>query len=215
MELRLLTPPARRQLSIGRWLFTTTCLRVIALTLTLASQSLAQERLEILPLRPFNVDIALLQAFTPNNREITLQAGFTALRYGDFEIGTTYQYFGKSSSDVKADVHSIYANPRWNNFLDILDFPSGKPINRMLRHILFGPLEDRAVPYVGLIGGAVVAGPGTRVPTYLYGADVGVRFPVGHSIALEFTLGYFIYGLDFEGPGSNERQLLFTTGFFF
>ena len=188
---------------------------VSALTLTLASQSLAQERLEILPLRPFNVDIALRQAFTPNDREITLQAGFTALRYGDIEIGATYQYFGKSSNEVKADVHSIYVNPRWNNFLDILDFPSGKPINRMLRHILFGPLEDRAVPYIGLIGGAVVAGPGTRVPTYLYGADVGVRFPVGHSIALEFTLGYFIYGLDFEGPGSNERQLLFTTGFFF
>lgn len=183
--------------------------------MTLASQSFAEERLETLPLRPFNVDIALRQAFTPNDREITLQAGFTALRYGNFEIGATYQYFGKSSNEVKADVHSIYANPRWNNFLDILDFPSGNPINRMLRHILFGPLEDRAVPYIGLIGGAVVAGPGSRAPTYLYGADVGVRFPVGHSIALEFTLGYFIYGLDFEGPGSNERQLLFTTGFFF
>ncbi|HKT35837.1 MAG TPA: hypothetical protein VJR03_13505 [Nitrospira sp.] len=186
-----------------------------AVLLTSASPSLAQERLEFLPLRPFNVDIALRQAFTPNDREIALQAGFTALRYGNFEIGATYQYFGQSSKDVKADVHSIYANPRWNNFVDILDFPSGKPINRMLRHILFGPLEDRAVPYIGLIGGAVVAGPGTRVPTYVYGADVGVRFPVGHSIALEFTLGYFIYGLDFEGSGSNERQLLFTTGFFF
>jgi hypothetical protein len=197
-----------RWLSAGSWL-------LLAMLSVHTSETFGQERLEILPLRPFNVDIALRQAFTPNDREIALQAGFTALRYGNFEVGTTYQYFGLTSSTVKADVHSIYVNPRWNNFLDILDFPSGKPINRMLRHILFGPLEDRAVPYVGLIGGAVVSGPGTRAPTYLYGADLGVRFPVGHSIALEFTLGYFIYGLDFEGPGSNERQLLFTTGFFF
>lgn len=208
----------RANVTIGgrvcRWLGAGSWLLLAMLSLD-TSVTFGQERLEILPLRPFKVDIALRQAFTPNDREIALQAGFTALRYGNFEVGTTYQYFGLTSSTVKADVHSIYANPRWNNFLDILDFPSGKPINRMLRHILFGPLEDRAVPYVGLIGGAVVSGPGTRAPTYLYGADLGVRFPVGHSIALEFTLGYFIYGLDFEGPGSNERQLLFTTGFFF
>lgn len=33
------------------------------------------------------------------------------------------------------------------------------------------------------------------------GPDVGVRFPVGHSISLELTLGYFVYGIDFEGQG--------------
>ncbi|HZH49081.1 MAG TPA: hypothetical protein VFD86_04860, partial [Nitrospira sp.] len=126
----------------------------------LPSHALAQERLEILPLRPFNIDIALRQAFTPNGREVGLQAGLTALTYGNFEVGATYQYFGFASNDQKADLHSVYANPRWNNFLDVLDFPSGKPINRMLRHLLFGPLEDRAVPFVGLIGGAVLAGPG-------------------------------------------------------
>ncbi len=182
---------------------------------TLPSQARAQERLEILPLRPFNIDIALRQAFTPNGREVGLQAGLTALTYGNFEVGATYQYFGFASNDLKADLHSVYANPRWNNFLDVLDFPSGKPINRMLRHLLFGPLEDRAVPFVGLIGGAVLSGPGKSAPTYLYGADIGVRFPVGHSISLEFTLGYFVYGLNFEGQGGNEQQLLFTTGFFF
>jgi hypothetical protein len=181
----------------------------------MASQSVAQDRLEILPIRPFNIDIALRQAFSPNDREIALQAGLTALTYGNFEIMTTYQYFSLASSSTKAEVHSVYANPRWNNFLDILDFPADKPINRMLRHVLFGPLEDRAVPFVGVIGGSVVAGPGNRAPTYLYGADFGVRFPVGHSIALEFTLGYFIYGLNFDGVGSNEKQLLFTTGVFF
>jgi hypothetical protein len=200
---------------ICRWLVTKSWVLVPLLWLSIPSPSLAQQRLEILPLRPFNVDIALRQAFSPSDREIALQAGLTALSYGNFEVGTTYQYFSIASSTVKADVHSIYANPRWNNFLDVLDFPSGKPINRLLRHLLFGPLEDRAVPFVGLIGGAVVAGPGGRAPAYLYGADVGVRFPVGHSIALEFTLGYFVYGLDFDGQGSNERQLLFTTGFFF
>ncbi len=215
LERSLLTAPTPDHPSIRRWLPKTKWLLLTALSLTIASQSFAQERLEILPLRPFNVDIALRQAFTPNDREIAIQAGVTALTYGNFEVGATYQYFSLSSNEVKTDVHSIYANPRWNNFLDILDFPTGMPINRLLRHILFGPLEDRAVPFVGIIGGAVVAGPGSRVPTYLYGADVGVRFPVGHSIALEFTLGYFVYGVNFEGQGNNEQQLLFTTGFFF
>lgn len=180
------------------------------------SGAMGQEaRLEVFPLRPFNVDIALRQAFTPNGREVGVQAGLTALRYGNFEVGATYQYFGFASREQKADLHSVYVNPRWNNFLDILDFPSGMPINRLLRHLLFGALEDRAVPFVGLLGGAVLTGPGNRAPSYLYGADIGVRFPVGHSISLEFTLGYFVYGVDFEGQGGNEQQLLFTTGFLF
>lgn len=174
-----------------------------------------ERRLQVLPLRPFNVDITLRQTFTPSGHEVGLQAGFTALSYGNFEVGATYQYFGFASSDLNANVHSVYLNPRWNNFLDILDFPSGMPINRVLRHLLFGPLEDRAVPFVGVIGGAVVAGPGNKAPTYLYGADLGVRFPVGHGIALEVTFGYFVYGLDFEGTGGNERQMLFTTGVLF
>lgn len=174
-----------------------------------------ERRLAVLPLRPFNVDITLRQTFTPNGHEVGLQAGFTALSYGNFEVGATYQYFGFASKELTADVHSIYLNPRWNNFLDILDFPSGRPINRTLRHLLFGPLEDRAVPFVGLVGGTVVAGPGNKAPTYLYGGDLGVRFPVGHGIALEVTFGYFVYGLDFEGTGGNEQQMLFTTGVLF
>jgi len=174
-----------------------------------------EARLQVLPLRPFNVDITLRQGFTPNNHEVGLQAGFTALSFGNYEVGVVYQYFGLLSSDLNANIHSFYLNPRWNNFLDILDFPSEWPINRILRHLLFGPLEDRAVPFVGLIGGVVVAGPGNKVPTYVTGGDVGVRFPVGHGIALEITLGYFIYGLDFEGIGGNEQQLLFTTGVLF
>jgi hypothetical protein len=183
----------------------------------LPSGAMGQEaRLELLPLRPYNVDITFRQTFTPNGHEIGLQAGFTALSYGNFEMGAVYQYFGFASKETNAVVNSVYLNPRWNNFLDILDFPSEWPINRLLRHMLFGPLEDRAVPFVGLIGGTVLSGPGNRAPSYLYGADVGVRFPVGHSISLEFTLGYFVYGVDFEGQGgNNEQQLLFITGLIF
>jgi hypothetical protein len=137
-----------------------------------------------------------------------VQAGLTALRYGNFEVGATYQYFAFSSREQKAELHSVYLNPRWNNFLDTLDFPSGNPINRLLRHLLFGPLEDWAVPFVGLLGGAVLTGPGNRAPSYLYGADVGARFPVGHSISLAIILGYFVYGVNFEGQGGRASIAL-------
>lgn len=174
-----------------------------------------EARLQVLPFRPFNVDFAMRQTFTPNGRELALQAGFTALAYGNFEVGTTYQYFEFNSPDQHANIHSVYLNPRWNNFIDILDFPSGSPISRTLRHLLFGPLEDRAVPFVGAIGGLVVSGPGNKVPTYVTGADIGVRFPVGHGFALEVQFAYFVYGLDFEGTSGNEQQLLFITGVLF
>ena len=176
----------------------------------------AQEaRLEALPLRPFSVDLAFRQSFTPHGREVGLQAGVTALHYGNLEVRTIYQYFGFATKERHADVHSVYVNPRWNNFLDILDFPAKMPINRLLRHLLFGPLEDRAVPYVGAVGGSALTGPGDRPPTYLYGGQAGVRFPVSHSVSLDLSLWYFAYGVNFEGHGSQERQLLFTTGFVF
>jgi len=195
---------ARAWLLIGTWF------------LLMPFGAMSQEaRFDVLPLRPFNIDIAFRQAFTPNSREVGLQAGFTALRYGNFEVGATYQYFGFVSQEENGDFHSVYLNPRWNNFLDILDFPSGAPINRLLRHLLFGPLEDRAVPFIGLIGGSVLTGPGNRAPSYLYGGDIGVRFPVGYGFSLEMTLGYFVYGVDFEKDSGDERQMLFTTGFVF
>ena len=62
---------------------------------------------------------------------------------------------------------------RWNNFIDILDFPKHKPISRMIRHMLFGPLEDRAVPYVGMLAGGVLPGPGNHAPGHLIGGQVG------------------------------------------
>ena len=185
-------------------------------TLLIPVDATGQEaRLEVFPLRPFSFDLAVRQTFTPNGREIGLQAGLTVLRYGNLEVRTTYQYFGFASTELKADLNSLYVNPRWNNFLDILDFPSGAPLNRLLRHLLFGPLEDRAIPYIGVLGGAVLTGPGNRAPTYMYGGQVGVRFPVAHSVSLDLSLWYFGYGVDFEGQGGHEQQLLFTTGFVF
>ena len=206
----------------GRWgprlpgAVSTVVLLVGLFSLFLPMAATGQEaRLQVLPLRPFYVDFAMRQTFTPNGRDLAFQAGFTALTYGNLEVGATYQYFGFDSTDQHANIHSVYLNPRWNNFIDILDFPSGSPISRTLRHLLFGPLEDRAVPFVGAIGGVVVAGPGNKAPAYLTGANLGVRFPVGHSFALELEFAYFVYGLDFEGTSGNEQQLLFITGILF
>ena len=172
-------------------------------------------RLEILPVRPFGIDLAFRQSFTPNGRELGLQASLTALHYRDFEVRATYQYFGFASHERHADVHSLYLNPRWNNFLDILDFPKSRPINRLLRHVLFGPLEDRAIPYIGAVVGSALTGPDDRAPSYLLGGQAGVRFPVAHSVSLDLALWYFAYGVSFDEHGERERQLLFTTGFVF
>ena len=172
-------------------------------------------RFELLPLRPFGVDLALRQSFTPHGREIGLQVGLTALHYANLEVRANYQYFGFAAPGHHTNVHSLYLNPRWNNFLDVLDFPSGKPLSQLLRHLLFGPLQDRAVPYVGGVLGSALTGAGNQTPTYLYGGQVGVRFPVAHSVSLDISLWFFAYGAKFEEHADPERQLLFTTGFVF
>jgi hypothetical protein len=170
--------------------------------------------LQLLPIRPFSFDVALRQqTFAPDDREITIQAGITALRYGNLEVRTTYQFFSIHTQDFKSDQHSVYVNPRWNNFIDILDFPKGRPINRLIRHLLFGPLEDRAVPYLGLLGGGVMPGTGHSAPGHLYGGQVGVRFPVAGGISLDLGLQYTQYGIDFRGEGGQSQQWLFLTGF--
>ena len=58
----------------------------------LASPALAQDALlEWLPIRPFNFDVTFSQrTFAPENRVIGVQAGITALRYGDIEVRTMY-----------------------------------------------------------------------------------------------------------------------------
>jgi len=183
--------------------------------LVIPARATGQEAiLQLLPIRPFSFDVALRQqTFAPDDREITIQAGITALRYGNLEVRTTYQFFSVHEQGFKTDQHSVYVNPRWNNFIDILDFPKGLPINRLIRHVLFGPLEDRAVPYLGLLGGGVMPGPGHSAPGYLYGGQIGVRFPVAGGISLDLGLQYTQYGIDFRGEGGQSQQWLFLTGF--
>lgn len=191
----------------------------IGLFLLLSAVSLcdlasAQEAvLEAFPLRPFNFDVALRQqSFAPSDREITLQAGLTALRYGDGEVRIGYQYFSVHTDDFKTDQHAFFLNPRWNNVLDLLDFPKSMPLNRILRHLLFGPLEDRAVPYVGALLGSVVAAQGRTTPGLLYGGQAGVRFPVARGISLDLSLQYTQYDVNFRGESGQSQQWLFLTG---
>jgi len=174
----------------------------------------AQEAvLEAFPLRPFNFDVALRQqSFAPNDREITLQAGLTALRYGDGEVRLGYQFFSIHTEDFKTDQHALFVNPRWNNVLDLLDFPKSMPLNHLLRHLLFGPLEDRAVPYVGALLGSVVSAQGRTSPGLLYGGQAGVRFPVARGISLDLSLQYTQYDVTFRGESGQSQQWLFLTG---
>lgn len=180
----------------------------------LASPVTAQDALlEWLPIRPFNFDVAFSQrTFAPDNRVMGVQAGFTALRYGDLEVRTMYQYYSNHTLTFQTDQNSLYLNPRWNNFIDILDFPTGKPISRMIRHLLFGPLEDRAVPYLGLLGGATLPGPGNTWPGHLIGGQVGVRFPIARGVSIDTALQYAQYGIDFQGTAGQTQQWLITTG---
>lgn len=180
----------------------------------LASPVMADDTLlEWFPIRPFNFDVTFSQrTFAPNNRVIGAQAGITALRYGDLEVRTMYQYYSNHTPTFKTDQHSLYLNPRWNNFIDILDFPKGAPISRTIRHVLFGPLEDRAVPYLGLLGGATLPGPGNTWPGHLIGGQVGVRFPIARGVSFDMALQYTQYGIDFQGTAGQTQQWLITTG---
>lgn len=190
-------------------------LGAIALALFDPLPATAQEALlEILPIRPFNFDVALRQqTFAPNDREVTLQAGITALRYGDGEIRAGYQYFSIHTDDFKTDQHALFLNPRWNNVLDLLNFPASMPISRMLKHLFFGPLEDRAVPYVGALLGTVISGQGRTSPGLLYGGQTGVRFPVARGISLDLSLQFTQYDVNFRGESGQSQQWLFLTGF--
>lgn len=187
----------------------------ITLTLLLPLPAQAQEALlEMLPLRPFNFDVALRQqSFAPNDREVTLQAGLTALRYGDGEVRVGYQYFSIHTDDFHTDQHALFLNPRWNNALDLLEFPASMPIGRILKHLFFGPLEDRAVPYVGALLGTVISGQGRTEPGLLYGGQTGVRFPVARGISLDLSLQYTQYDVHFRGESGQSQQWLFLTGF--
>ena len=168
---------------------------------------------DFFPLRPFNFDVSFNQrSFAPDTRVIAAQAGLTAFRYGNLEVRTVYQYYSQHTPTFITDQNSLYVNPRWNNFIDILDFPKGKPINRMIRHILFGPLEDRVVPYLGVLAGGTIPGRDSNSPGYLYGGQVGVRFPIARGFSIDLGLQYMRLEIDFKGASDLSEQWLFTTG---
>jgi hypothetical protein len=168
---------------------------------------------EFFPLRPFNFDVSFNQrTFAPQTRVLAVQAGLTAFRYGLLEVRTVYQYYSHHTPTFTTDQHSLYMNPRWNNFIDLLDFPRNKPINRIIRHVLFGPLEDRAVPYVGALVGGTMPGRGANSPGYLYGGQVGVRFPVARGFSVDMGLQYSRFEIDFKNKSDLSEQWLFTIG---
>jgi hypothetical protein len=168
---------------------------------------------EFFPIRPISFDVSFNQrTFAPELRLIAAQAGLTAFRYADLEVRTVYQYYSQHTPTFITDQNSLYLNPRWNNFIDILDFPKDYPINRMIRHVLFGPLEDRAVPYLGALIGGTIPGRDSNSPGYLYGGQVGVRFPVARGFSVDMGLQYIRLELDFKGRSDLSEQWLFTTG---
>lgn len=189
-------------------------LSAVCLLSVLSTAARAQEvRMDWFPIRPLNFDVALRQqTFAPSDREVTVQAGLTVLHAANLELRAIYQFFSVHTQDFKTDQHAVFLNPRWNNFIDILDFPKGKPINRVIRHVIFGPLESRAVPYVGVLGGALVPGPAHTGPGHLYGGQVGVRFPVARGLALDLGLQYSRYAVSFRGEGREAQQWVFLTG---
>ena len=187
---------------------------IIILSTASPSNAIAIESIpEFFPLRPFSFDFSFNQrSFAPDTRVIALQAGLTAFRYANLEVRTVYQYYSQHTPTFITDQNSLYLNPRWNNFIDILDFPTGRPINRMIRHILFGPLEDRAVPYLGALAGGTMPGRDGNSPGYLYGGQVGVRFPIGRELSLDVGLQYMRLEIDFKGTSDLSEQWLLTTG---
>lgn len=179
--------------------------RLPALILSLCVTCLAQDvsaqerRLDLFPVWPISLDaIVRSQTFAPKERVLEGQIGMTALRYGDLEARMTYRLFNSRSAEFNTTQHTIFANPRWNNFIDVLDWPANRPFNRTLRRFLFGPLQDQVVPYVGVLGGMVLPGPSHDVPGLFYGGNVGLRFLLTGGASLDVSLEYNRYELQFE-----------------
>jgi len=187
---------------------------IIIFVTAFPSHAVAVESIpEFFPLRPFSFDVSFNErSFAPETRVIAAQAGLTAFRYDNFEVRTVYQYYSQHTPTFTTDQNSLYLNPRWNNFIDMLDFPKDYPINRMIRHVLFGPLEDRAVPYLGALAGGTIPGRDADSPGYLYGGQVGVRFPVARGVALDMGIQYIRLEIHFQGQSNLSEQWLFTTG---
>lgn len=203
--------PHRRRLNVHATIVATLLWVLVPMTV------LAQEALlEWFPIRPINLDVVLRQqTFAPADREITVQTGITALRYGDIEVRGLYRYFSLHSREFdgfETSQHAILVNPRWNNFIDILDFPKSAPIYRTIRHILFGPLEDRAVPYVGLLAGTNIPGNGPTSPGHFIGGQLGVRFPIAFGVSLDIAVEHNRFQVHFLDETKEAQQWVITTG---
>jgi hypothetical protein len=204
--------PQRRCLNVYAIIVATLLWALVPMTV------LAQEALlEWFPIRPINLDAVLrLQSFAPRDRKAHVQTGITALRYGDIEVRGLYRYFMLQTLNpvhgFKTEQHAILLNPRWNNFIDILDFPKSAPIYRTIRHILFGPLEDRAVPYVGLLGGTNFPGSGSALPGHFIGGQLGVRFPIAFGVSLDIALEHNRFNVHFQDETKEAQQWIVTTG---
>jgi hypothetical protein len=73
-------------------------------------------------------------------------------------------------------------------------------------------LEDRAVPYVGALLGGTLPGRDANSPGYLYGGQLGVRFPVARGVSVDMGFQYSRFEIDFKSKSDLSEQWLFTIG---
>ena len=181
--------------------------------LLLSAPVMAQERiLELFPVTPLSLDLAIHSIVEPHSDHlISVQTGATMLRYGDAEIRGLYRYLNQHSGEEFFHEHILLLNGRWNNFLDLLDVSEDWRVGRFLKHLLFGPLEDRVVPYLGLLAGPVLP-VGHSDVGYWYGGQIGVRFLVSTGIALDMGLEYSRFGEGFRSDDLKAAQFILFTG---
>ncbi|HJU05783.1 MAG TPA: hypothetical protein VJ692_11585 [Nitrospiraceae bacterium] len=182
--------------------------------LVITMPGLAQEeKVSILPIWPLNFDVVISdQTFAPKERAIELQAGFTALWYRNLEVRAQYRFFDLRDEEFDTTQHFLFLNPRWNNFIDLLDFPAKRPINRIIRHALFGPLEDQVVPYVGGLIGMALPGPGRDHPGRFYGGQIGTRVLLTRGVSLDVSATYTRFAIEFQDEARDSQRWLLTVG---
>jgi hypothetical protein len=68
------------------------------------------------------------------------------------------------------------------------------------------------VPYIGALIGGTLPGRDADSPGYLYGGQVGVRFPVANGFSVDMGLQYTRFEIDFKDRADLSQQWLFTIG---
>jgi hypothetical protein len=188
-------------------------IRALSIVIVALPFATGAEQVDVLPIRPLSFDAIIRdQTFAPNERAIELQTGFTALWYRDLEVRAVYRFLDLHSETEDVTQHIVFLNPRWNNFIDVLDFPSRHPINQIIRHVLFGPLQHRVVPYLGGVGGMVLPGPQNDHPGRFYGGQVGARFLLTAGVSLDVSLEYSRFATQVEDRSDEAQRWLMTIG---